>query len=171
MERQSGGSFIAANERPTDLDSQEGLRFIRHQVARILTEVAQEHGLDRTFTALSYRDRGMDLEGSEHVSQQGTASHRAGHHVASIARNHVRRRCDDARERAREARKRLEALEQLKQAIERETTAVLDMSEAPFLMLAPAVIAGRDMGRYASPDGCGSRRRACSSISVLLAVH
>ncbi|MGZ0071981.1 hypothetical protein ACT9ST_09780 [Sphingobium limneticum] len=144
-ERQSDGSFIVANELRTDLDGQEGLRFIRHQVARILTEVAQEHGLNRTFTALSYRDRGMDREGGEHVGQQGTASHRSGHHVASIARNDARRRRDDARERAREARKRLEALEQLKQAIERDAVAVPDVVEAPVLMFPPAAIANMDL--------------------------
>ncbi|MEO7466616.1 MAG: hypothetical protein ABIV36_06370 [Sphingobium limneticum] len=144
-ERQSDGSFVVANELRTDLDGQEGLRFIRHQVARILTEVAQEQGLDRTFTALSYRDRGMDREGGEHVGQQGTASHRSGHHVASIARNDARCRRDDARERAREARSRLEALEQLKRAIERDAAAVPDVVEAPVLMSPPAAAASMDL--------------------------
>lgn len=119
-ERQPDGSVIVANELRTDLDGQEGLRFIRHQVARILTEVAQEHGLDRTFTALSYRGRGMDREAGEHVGQQGTAAQRQGHHVAAVARNEARRRRDNARERARVSRERLAALEGLKQAIERE---------------------------------------------------
>lgn len=131
MERQADGSYIVSNEVRTDLDGPEGLRFIRHQVARIMTEVAREHGLDRTFTALSYRERGMDREGGEHVGQQGTAAQRQGHHVAAVARNEARRRRDDARERARAARERMAALEQLKRAIEDEAARVPSLPPPP----------------------------------------
>ena len=134
IERQADGSYIVSNELRTDLDGPEGLRFIRHQVARIMTEVAREHGLDRTFTALSYRERGMDREGGEHVGQQGTAAQRQGHHVAAVARNEARRRRDDARERARAARERIAALEKLKRAIEQETARV------PLLPVPPDIV-------------------------------
>jgi len=96
MARQADGSYIVSNDLRTDLDGEEGLRFIRHMVAQVMTEVAQEHGLERTFTALSYRDRGMDREGGEHVGQAGTAAHRRGEHVASIARNEAKGRRDEA---------------------------------------------------------------------------
>lgn len=138
IERQADGSYIVANELRTDLDGPEGLRFIRHQVARIMTEVAREHGLDRTFTALSYRERGMDREGGEHVGQQGTAAHRQGHHVAAIARNEARRRRDDARERARAARERIAALEQLKRAIEEDAARLPTMPAAPDIIVTDA---------------------------------
>jgi hypothetical protein len=138
MERQIDGSYIVSNELRTDLDGQEGLRFIRHQVARVLTEVAREHGLDRTFTALSYRERGMDREGGEHVGQQGTAAQRQGHHVAAVARNEARRRRDDARERARAAREQFSALEGLKQAIEREAARVPTLPALPDIMVTDA---------------------------------
>ncbi len=138
MERQADGSYIVSNELRTDLDGQEGLRFIRHQVARVLTEVAREHRLDRTFTALSYRERGMDREGGEHVGQQGTAAQRQGHHVAAVARNEARRRRDDARERARAARERLTALEELKQAIEREAARVPSLPALPDIVATDA---------------------------------
>ncbi|PZQ58885.1 MAG: hypothetical protein DI544_12810 [Sphingomonas taxi] len=134
IERQADGSYIVANELRTDLDGPEGLRFIRHQVARIMTEVAREHGLDRTFTALSYRERGMDREGGEHVGQEGTAAQRQGHHVAAVARNEARRRRDDARERARAARERIAALEQLKRAIEEEA------ARMPLLPVPPEIV-------------------------------
>lgn len=135
IERQEDGGYIVSNELRTDLDGPEGLRFIRHQVARIMTEVARGHGLDRTFTALSYRERGMDREGGEHVGQQGTAAQRQGHHVAAVARNDARRRRDDARERARAARDRIAALEQLKRAIEEEAARV------PLLPPPPDIVA------------------------------
>lgn len=118
MARQADGSFVISNDLRTDLDGQEGLRFIRHTVARVMTEVAQEQGLDRSFTALSYRERGMDREGGEHVGQEGTAAHRRGEHVATIARNEARQRRAEARERSRKACERLDALERLKRAIE-----------------------------------------------------
>ena len=117
MELQPDGSFVVSNDLRTDLDGQEGLRFIRHSVARVMTEVAHEYGLDRSFTALSYRERGMDREGGEHVGQEGTAAHRRGEHVASIARNEGKQRLAEAREKARRAHDRLDALEQLKRAI------------------------------------------------------
>lgn len=117
MELQADGSLVISNDLRTDLDGPEGLRFIRHSVARILTEVAQEHGLDRAFTALSYGERGMDREGGEHVGQEGTAAHRRGEHVAAIARNEAKQRLADARYRAKRARERVNALEQLKLAI------------------------------------------------------
>lgn len=117
MVRQADGSFIISNDLRTDLDGQEGLRFIRHTVARVMTEVAQQYGLDRTFTALSYHERGMDREGGEHIGQEGTAAHRRGEHVATIARNEVKGRLAEAREKARRARERLNAFERLKQAI------------------------------------------------------
>ena len=117
MVRQKDGSYIVSNDLRTDLDGEDGLRFIRHTVARILTEVAQEYGLDRSFTALSYRQRGMNLEGGEHVGQAGTAAHRRGENVATVARNDAKRRRNAARERAGKAREQLNALERLKQAI------------------------------------------------------
>lgn len=135
IERREDGSYIVSNELRTDLDGPEGLRFIRHQVARIMTEVAREHGLDRTFTALSYRERGMDREGGEHVGQQGTAARRQGHHVATVARNEARRRRDDARERARAARERIAALEQLKRAIEEEAARVPPLPVPPDIVV------------------------------------
>lgn len=116
-ELQADGSIVVSNDLRTDLDGQEGLRFIRHSVARVMTEVAREYGLDREFTALSYRERGMDCEGGEHVGQEGTAAHRRGEHVASIARNEARQRLAQARERARRARGRLDVLERLRRAI------------------------------------------------------
>lgn len=134
IERQTDGSYIVANELRTELDGREGLRFIRHQVARILTEVAREHGLDRTFTALSYRERGMDREGGEHVGQQGTAARRQGHHVGAVARNEARRRRDDARERARAVRERIAALEKLKRTIE------VDAARLPLLPTLPDIV-------------------------------
>lgn len=134
IERQADGSYIVSNELRTDLDGPEGLRFIRHQVARIMTEVARGHGLNRTFTALSYRERGMDREGGEHVGQQGTAARRQGHHVATVARNEARRRRDDARERARAARERIAALEKLKRAIEEE------VARMPLLPVPPDIV-------------------------------
>lgn len=127
MARQPDGTFIISNDLRTDLDGQEGLRFIRHTVARVMTEVAQEYGLDRTFTALSYRERGMDRDGGEHVGREGTAAHRRGEHVAAIARNDAKERLAEARDKARRARERLEALEQLKHTITAtETAPVLD---------------------------------------------
>jgi len=138
IERQADGSYIVLNELRTDLDGPEGLRFIRHQVARIMTEVACENGLDRTFTALSYRERGMDREGGEHVGQQGTAAHRRGHHVAAVARNEARHRRDDARERARIARERIAALEQLKRAIEEEAARVPSLPALPDIVVTDA---------------------------------
>lgn len=138
MERQADGSYIVANELRTDLDGPEGLRFIRHQVARIMTEVAREHGLDRTFTALSYRERGMDREGGEHVGQQGTAAQRQGHHVQAVARNEARRRRDDARERARAARDRIATLEQLKRAIEEKAARVPSLPPPPDIVVTDA---------------------------------
>ncbi|MDJ0278806.1 hypothetical protein QLH51_18600 [Sphingomonas sp. 2R-10] len=138
IEWQADGSYIVSNELRTDLDGPEGLRFIRHQVARIMTEVAREHGLDRTFTALSYRERGMDREGGEHVGQQGTAAQRQGHHVAAVARNEARRRRDDARERARAARERIVALEQLKRAIERQAACVPSLQTLPDVVVTDA---------------------------------
>ncbi|WP_294239430.1 hypothetical protein [uncultured Sphingomonas sp.] len=140
IERQADGSYIVSNELRTDLDGPEGLRFIRHQVARIMTEVAREHGLDRTFTALSYRERGMDREGGEHVGQQGTAAQRQGHHVATVARNEARRRRDDARERARAARERIAALEQLKRAIEGEAARVPLLPALPDIVVTDATL-------------------------------
>ncbi|WP_294338227.1 hypothetical protein [uncultured Sphingomonas sp.] len=131
IERQADGSYIVSNELRTDLDGPEGLRFIRHQVARIMTEVARGHGLDRTFTALSYRERGMARECGEHVGQQGTAAQRQGHHVAAVARNEARRRRDDARERARAASERIAALEKLKRAIEEEVARVPSLPPPP----------------------------------------
>ncbi len=117
MELQADGSLVISNDLRTDLDGPEGLRFIRHSVAHILTEVAQEHGLDRAFTALSYRERNMDREGGEHVGQEGTAAHRRGEHVAAIVRNEAKQRLADARYRAKRALERVTALEQLKLAI------------------------------------------------------
>ena len=131
MARQADGSYIVSNDLRTDLDGQEGLRFIRHMVAQVMTEVAQEYGLDRTFTALSYRERGMDREGGEHIGQEGTAAHRRGEHVAAIERNDARRWLSESRERARRARERLEALELLKRAIAAD-------AECPSLPMIPA---------------------------------
>lgn len=117
MARQPDGSYIVSNDLRTDLDGQEGLRFIRHMVAHVMTDVAHEYGLERTFTALSYRERGMDREGGEHVGQEATAAQRRGDYVASVARNEAKRRRDEVREKARKARERLDALERLKRAI------------------------------------------------------
>jgi hypothetical protein len=133
MIRQEDGSFIVSNDLRTDLDGQEGLRFIRHTVARVMTEVAQEYGLDRRFTALSYRERGMDREGNEHVGQEGTAAHRRGEYVATIARNELRQRQAQAREKAQKARERLEALERLKRAIVAMPESLRVTSEGPQL--------------------------------------
>ncbi|MDE1914899.1 MAG: hypothetical protein KGJ57_00060 [Sphingomonadales bacterium] len=133
MERQADGSFLISNDLRTDLDGEAGLLFIRHMVAHVLTEVAQERGLDRTFTALSYRERGMDREGGEHVGQEATAAHRRGEHVAVVARNEARRRRDDAREKVQEVRKRLNVLEQLKTALERAARSVPSLPGAPSL--------------------------------------
>lgn len=133
MERQADGSYIVSNNLRTDIDGREGLRFIRHMVAQIMTEVAQEYGLERTFTALSYRERGMDREGGEHIGQEGTAAHRRGEHVASVERNEARRRRDDARERARKARERLDALERLKRAMAES------VEDAPSLSVPPEI--------------------------------
>lgn len=153
IERQADGSYIVANELRTDLDGPEGLRFIRHQVARIMTEVARGHGLDRTFTALSYRERGMDREGGEHVGQQGTATQRQGHHVAAVARNEARRRRDDARERTRAARERIAALEKLKRAIEEEAARVPPLPVPPDIVVtdAPPLPIGRALPDLAVP--------------------
>ncbi|MEH3040655.1 MAG: hypothetical protein PGN21_11395 [Sphingomonas paucimobilis] len=140
IERQENGSYIVSNELRTDLDGPEGLRFIRHQVARIMTEVARGHGLDRTFTALSYRERGMNREGGEHVGQQGTAAQRQGHHVAAVARNEARRRRDDACEQARAARERIVALEQLKRAIEEEAARVPLSPALPDIVVTDATL-------------------------------
>lgn len=148
MERQADGSYIVSNDLRTDLDGQEGLRFIRHMVAQVMTEVAQEYGLERTFTALSYRERGMDREGGEHIGQEGTAAHRRGEHVASIERNDAKRQRDKARAKARTARERLEALEQLKRAVangpQAETVPaaiemVALMTGTPAMVAAPAI--------------------------------
>jgi hypothetical protein len=154
IERQADGSYIVSNELRTDLDGQEGLRFIRHQVARIMTEVAREYGLDRTFTALSYRERGMDRGGGEHVGQQGTAAQRQGHHVAAVARNEARRRRDDARQRARAARERIAALEQLKRAIEEEAARVPSLPVLPDIVVTDA-----------SPSPIGSAMPAQSIVT------
>lgn len=127
MERKPDGSYIVTNDLRTDLDGRDGLRFLRHSVARVLTDVAQEYGLNREFTALSYRERGMDREAGEHVGQAGTAAHRRGEYVAAIARNELKKREADARERERKARSRLAALERLKREVE-------GASQAPHLM-------------------------------------
>lgn len=117
MAQQPDGSVIVSNDLRTDLDGQDGLRFIRHSVARVMTEVAYEYGLDRRFTALSYRERGMNHEGGEHVGQEGTAAHRRGEHVAAIARNEAKQRLGEARQKLKRARERVDALERLKRAI------------------------------------------------------
>ena len=131
MARQPDGSYIVSNDLRTDLDGKEGLRFIRHMVAHVMTEVAHEYGLDRTFTALSYRERGMDREGGEHVGQEATAAQRRGDYVASVARNEARRRRDEAREKARRARERLDALERLKRAIAADVATTPSMTMPP----------------------------------------
>ena len=151
MARQSDGSFVVSNDLRTDLDGQEGLRFIRHTVARVMTEVAQEHGLDRTFTALSYRERGMDREGGEHIGQEGTAAHRRGEHVAAIARNEAKGRLAEARERARRARERLDALERLKRAVTAsEAAPLLEVGRIDTAIGATAVAAAPAVADQAS---------------------
>ncbi|KQN80537.1 hypothetical protein ASE91_11125 [Sphingomonas sp. Leaf62] len=148
MARQADGSFIVSNDLRTDLDGQEGLRFIRHTVARVMTEVAQKHGLDRSFTALSYRERGMGRDGGEHVGQEGTAAHRRGEHVATIARNEAKQRRAEAEDRAHRARERLAALEHLKRAIAAVPaspfleTGLADLSDRaiPALVAAPVAV-------------------------------
>ena len=147
MARQPDGSYIVSNDLRTDLDGKEGLRFVRHMVAQVMTEVAQDYGLARTFTALSYRERDMDREGGEHVGQEATAAQRRGDYVASVARNDAKRRRDEAREKARKARERLDALERLKRAIAAEVTSAPSMTipaehENEFEMVSIAPVKG-----------------------------
>lgn len=131
MARQPDGSFIVSNDLRTDLDGQEGLRFIRHMAAHVMTEVARDYGLERTFTALSYRERGMDRDGGEHVGQEATAAHRRGDYVAAVARNEAKRGGAEARDKVRRARERLEALEQLKRAIAAQAASIPSMTVPP----------------------------------------
>ncbi len=138
MARQPDGSFVVSNDLRTDLDGQEGLRFIRHMVAHVMTEVAQEYGLERTFTALSYRERGMDREGGEHVGQEATAAQRRGDYVAAVARNEARRWGAEARDKARKARERLDTLERLKRAIAAEAASTPSMTMPPELDTDPS---------------------------------
>ena len=127
------GTFLVGNDLRTDLDGKDGLRFIRHMAAEIMTEVAQDFGLERKFTGLSYRERGMAREGGEHVGQAGTAAHRRGEYVAAIARNEARRERDDAKEKLAKARRRAHALEQLKRSLDLAAPYVATMSEIPVL--------------------------------------
>ena len=74
----------------TELDNTDGFRRMRERYAEIQTEVSQEAGLDRTYTALSNAARGLPIAPGIHYGPVRTAIARRGEPVAAVAINEAR---------------------------------------------------------------------------------
>ena len=90
---------------------------MREQFARVMTEVAQEAGQHREYTALSHAARGMKIKPTAHLGAHKTRLVREGEYVSTDARNR-------ARIKRNEAMLELERLKRRRAAMERRLARV-----------------------------------------------
>lgn len=123
-------AWDAARELKSELDSPEQFRVMREQFARVMTEVAQEAGLRREYTALSHAARGLKIKPTEHLGAHKTREVREGGYVAADARNRARIRRNEAMLKIDRLKRRQAAMERRLARVRRIEARAFDVVSA-----------------------------------------
>ncbi|MEO9131316.1 MAG: MobA/MobL family protein [Sphingomonas sp.] len=133
----------SGRELKAELDNPEQFRIMREQFARIMTEVAQEAGKNREYTALSHAGRGLKIKPTEHLGVHKTRLVRERNYVAVDARNRAKIKRNEAMLEIERLKRRQTAMERRLARVRRVEARSVD------------VVSGTERPRYRPTDHLG----------------